>query len=85
MNFPFLGIGLKDGIFLIFANCLHNKINREYPSNRGKKDSYDYYIKMYRDQQKIRDRANKRVRIYQFETKECKDRFSHLLSDYNEV
>lgn len=38
----------------------------------------------WRDQQRLRDIAN-RVRVYQFETPECKRLFGHLLSDQWEV
>ena len=41
-------------------------------------------IKMYRDCMAVRKRVNERIRVYQFETKEVRRRFSHLLSRYDE-
>lgn len=60
-------------------------INRKagIPDRRGRKDDPDYQIKLYRDQQRLKDIA-RNIRVYQFETREVKKRFSHLLSNYND-
>jgi hypothetical protein len=41
-------------------------------------------VRMARDCRAVRDRVNRRVRVYQFETKEVRRRFGHLLSRYDE-
>lgn len=66
--------------------ALHNRINhRGHLTPRGKKDSTDYYWSMKRDQHRLQDIYNIRLRVYQFETSEVRARFSHLLSDPREI
>ena len=50
----------------------------------GRKASREYQTMLYRDQRRVRDRVLNRVRVYQFETKEARKRFSHLLSSREE-
>lgn len=64
---------------------IHVAINRKagVPDQYGRKDDLDYQIRLRRDKYRLQDIA-KRVRVYQFETEECKSRFSHLLSRYDD-
>jgi hypothetical protein len=63
-----------------FLKALSNRIN-----SRGgiyfntKKQDYDYEVSLHRDQNRIRDWYSKRIIIHSFETKVCKQRFSHLI------
>lgn len=50
---------------------------------RGRKDGCDYQMRLWRDKQRLISAAN-RIRIYQFETQEAQERFSHLLSRYDD-
>lgn len=43
----------------------------------------DQMARFYRDQQRLRN-IHKRIRVYQFETEECRRRFGHLLSHYDD-
>lgn len=52
---------------------------------RGRKDSEQYMTSLKRDQQRIREIVTSCIRHYQFESIECKKRFSHLLSDLHEI
>jgi hypothetical protein len=51
---------------------------------RGKKDNQEYFCDLRRDKHAIEDKINRRIRIYQFNTSEVRNRFGHLLSDRNE-
>ena len=63
-----------------FISAINNRINsRGQDYQRGKKDSQDYYWQAKRDQNRIRDNIDQRIIIRQFETKECRNRFSHLI------
>jgi hypothetical protein len=63
-----------------FISALNNRINsRGQDYQRGKNDCQDYYWQARRDQRAIRDRLSHRLIIRQFETKECRNRFSYLL------
>lgn len=67
-----------------FIKCLHEKINRRGQLYQPKKWSdYQYQTAIRRDKQKLQD-ISKRIRVYQFESKQCKERFAHLLSNYND-
>jgi hypothetical protein len=70
-----------------FYTALHSRINHRSGLNvaRGKKDCDEYAIQEYRDQQALRDKFTKRIRIYGFETKEVAKRFDYLVDDRNEV
>jgi hypothetical protein len=48
-----------------------------------RKQDPDYQARLRRDAWRLRDIA-RRVRVYQFETPEVRDRFSHLLSRYDD-
>ncbi len=66
--------------------ALDRRINARAGLNvpRGKKDCIDWYYRAYRDQQAIQRHMLDRVRIYQFETRQCRERFAHLLSSYDD-
>jgi hypothetical protein len=69
-----------------FLAALDKRINHRAGMDvaRGKKDCEEYSIREYRDQQAIRDKYTKRIRIYRFETKEAQKRFAYLVDDRNE-
>lgn len=50
----------------------------------GRKWSMDYYYTAFRDSRRIRDKVQRRIAVYQFETKEARRRFAHLLSGYGD-
>ena len=60
-------------------------INRKagIPDSFGLRDTPDYRASLRRDQNRLKDIAI-RIRVYQFETAEVRDRFSGRLSDRNE-
>lgn len=61
---------------------LADRINRHLPwYGRGRKWKSDYQIALWRDSRAVRDRVERRVRVYQFETIEARSRFSHLLAE----
>lgn len=66
-----------------FLDALHRRINTRggIDKPRGKKDNSDYVRASYQDQQDIRDKVLRRIRVYQFRTPECRRRFANLLSD----
>jgi hypothetical protein len=70
-----------------FLTALDRRINHRagLDVTRGKKDCEEYSIQEYRDQQAIRDKLSKRIRIYRFETKEAQKRFAYLVDDRNEL
>jgi len=47
----------------------------------GEKWEQDYENRAYRDSRAARDRVARRIRVYQFETKEARRRLGHLLSE----
>jgi hypothetical protein len=69
-----------------FLTALDKRINHRagLDVSKGKKDCEEYSIQEYRDQQAIRDKLTKRIRVYRFETIEVQKRFAHLLDDRNE-
>ncbi len=73
-------------IYQDFLTALDNRINARAGLNnpRGRKDCTDWYYRAYRDQQAIRRRVLDRVSVYQFETRQCRERFAHLLSSYED-
>jgi hypothetical protein len=70
-----------------FLAALNKRINHRagLDVTRGMKDCSEYSIREYRDQQAIRDKHTKRIRIYRFETKEVQKRFPYLVDDRNEI
>jgi hypothetical protein len=67
-----------------FIKALHNRINfRGGDRVRGKKDCYDYYWRLMRDKMALNNLRN-RICVYGFETREVRERFSHLLSRYDD-
>jgi hypothetical protein len=70
-----------------FSTALHKRINHRAGMDvaRGGKDCSEYVIQEYRDQQALRDKHTKRIRIYRFETKEVQKRFAYLLDNRNEI
>jgi hypothetical protein len=58
-----------------------NRHDRSY--GIGRKWDNDYQVRLWRDSRRLRDIAN-RIRVYQFETSEARNRFSHLLSRYDD-
>jgi len=42
------------------------------------------HIGLVRDAQRLRDIAERRVRVYQFETRNARERFSHLLARHDD-
>lgn len=70
----------RETILRQFAEGLHGRINRHLPEIPGRKASGDYQMRLRRDCRAVRDRVTRRVRVYQFETKEVRARFSHLLA-----
>jgi hypothetical protein len=69
-----------------FLAALDRRINHRagLGIRKGKKDCDEYAIQEYRDQQALRDKHTKRIRIYRFETKEVTKRFAYLVDDRNE-
>jgi hypothetical protein len=59
--------------------AIHTRINASNAITRKMK--YDYQISLYRDSQKVIGFKTRRIRFYQFETKEFKTRLGHLISD----
>lgn len=47
----------------------------------GRKWDERYQVGLERDARALRDRLMRRVRVYQFETPELRERFGHLLAD----
>lgn len=66
-----------------FRRALHRRITGQLPAWRRLDPAYQ--VALQRDANRIRDRVQHRVRIYQFETPELRRRFGHLLSSYDEA
>jgi hypothetical protein len=64
------------------AFLLHTAINRKagIPDVAGRKQEADYRASLWRDCHRVRDRVNRRVIVRQFETREVRARFGHLLT-----
>jgi len=68
-----------------FYKALLNRINsRGGIVERGRKFSQIYQASLYRDCQNVRAILTMHLRVYQFETKEVRQRFSHLLAHYDD-
>jgi hypothetical protein len=64
-----------------FRRALDRRINQRGDLHQtGRNYDADQRWRFYRDQQAIQKKLAKRVRIYQFETRVCRERFAHLLS-----
>ena len=50
---------------------------------RGRKDSCEYQLDLYRDKQLLNSISH-RIRVYQFNTPEVRQRFAHKLSRYDD-
>lgn len=75
-----------------YAKALQNRINqrgdedkarRGEPVANGRKFGNDYEAQAARDADRLRQ-IGRRVRVYQFETKEAKNRFAHLLARHDD-
>lgn len=66
-----------------FRRALHRRITGQLPAWRRLDPAYQ--VALQRDANRIRDRVQHRVRIFQFETPELRRRFGHLLSSYDEA
>jgi hypothetical protein len=63
---------------------IHDRINRQNPDyGKGRKWSEGWQIGIERDAIRLRDIA-KRIRIYQFETTECRSRFAYKLARFDD-
>jgi len=68
-----------------YLKALHNRINvRDDVKPRGRKDDPDYFWACQRDKHRLEAIA-RRVRVYQFETDECRRRFGDRLADPKEI
>ena len=65
-----------------FRRALHRRITGPLPAWR--KLDPQYQIALRRDADRVRDRVERRVRVYQFETQEITRRFGHLLARYDD-
>jgi hypothetical protein len=69
-----------DDILAAMRGMLSDVINRhDRTYGVGRKWDNDYQIAMWRDSPRLRDLAQ-RIRVYQFESREARSRFSHLLT-----
>jgi len=67
-----------------FVAALHRRITRKVePDPRGRKDSQEYRTGMLRDKYRLIDSA-RRIRIYEFETDDCRRRFGDRLATRDE-
>lgn len=93
-NVRFHGLGAHGGQLMEglsgwqawFRYHLHGRINRKVPDPRQgwRKMDADYQRAALQDQIDAK-RAHSRVRVYQFRTREARERLAHLLSDREEV
>jgi hypothetical protein len=77
-----------------FCEALNNRINLKggrdlrnvlnHRGRRARKFDQDYETGFYRDQRRVRDIILTRLRVYQFETREVRARFGHLLATHEE-
>lgn len=68
-----------------FIKALHRRISLkvEQPP-KMRKLNQNHQAALRRDQGRIRDIVRIRLRVYQFETKEAKARYSHLLASHDD-
>lgn len=68
-----------------FTRALHSRINLRGKINMGgRRYSRDYEGALFQDRMDLRDKLQRRVRVYQFRTDIVRRRFGHLLDDRNE-
>jgi hypothetical protein len=77
-----------------FRRALNKRINLKggrdlrsvlnHNGRRARKFDQDYETSFYRDQRRVRDIILTRLRVYQFETREVRARFGHLLASHEE-
>ena len=68
-----------------FLHTLHKRISaRGAPPPGWRKWDDDQQVKWLRDRAQIYDWLTRRVRFYQFETAECRQRFAFVLSSYED-
>lgn len=62
---------------------VNTAINRKagIPDTKGRKQESDWQWAARRDQRKLHDKIRHHVRVYQWETRKVRERFSHLLAD----
>lgn len=65
-------------------SMIEGAINRKARLILPPKAEYDQQTRYYRDQRALHDKLRQRVRVYQFETRPVKQRFSYLLSSYQD-
>ncbi len=64
---------------------IHDRINKhDEHYGIGHKWSSNWQIAAWRDSRKLRDYRERRVRFYQLETGEARERFSHLLAHHDD-
>ena len=74
-----------DGFREEFRKALDNRINLKVgPYPTGRKYDSDYQAACWQDSNDLRAHLQRRVRIYQWRTAECRARFSGLLARYDE-
>ena len=74
----------REGFKREFIKALHARINHKTPNIRPRKADSDYQISLMRDKYRLQD-IHKRIRVYQFETKQITKKFGHLLADRNSL
>jgi hypothetical protein len=68
-----------------FIGALHRRISKKGGTEpRGRKTDSDYLAGLRRDQRRLHEILNSRIRHYQFETADVRGRFNHLLSSYDD-
>lgn len=72
----------REDFYRWFWRCLNEKINRQ-DTRQFRTMRPDYLISLRRDASRLRDIA-RRVRVYQFETQLCRERFGHLLARHDD-
>ena len=72
----------REDFYRWFWRCLNEKINR-HDTRKYRTMRPDYLVSLRRDAHRLQDIA-RRVRVYQFETPLCRERFGHLLARYDD-
>jgi len=69
-----------------FTKALQSRINQRggIDGSRGRKDSPDYYARLWRDSRAIRRRVMDRVMLHSLETIEARQHYSHLVDGYDD-
>lgn len=66
-----------------FSSCVNRRVN-ERGGEGWRNTRTDLEISFRRDQRRVMEILSSRIRHYQFETEECRNRFGHLLADRSE-